>query len=90
VDVFLAMEIKYDGSIQFCGQDAEGRESHTVGRFGEISLQEAWTSPKFESQRNLVGRGLGHAKNPVCADCYHNTSKYDLFKERLKEEGRGG
>jgi hypothetical protein len=87
VDVFLAMEIKYDGSIQFCGQDSEGRDSHTAGRFGEISLKDAWSGPRFEKQRKLVGRELGHAKSPVCVNCFHNTTKYDLFKERLKREG---
>ncbi|MDR2349187.1 MAG: radical SAM protein [Deltaproteobacteria bacterium] len=81
VDVFLAMEIKRDGSIQFCGQDSRGTECHTVGRFGETGLSEAWLSPKFERQRDLVGRALGHAESPVCVNCYHNTTKYDMFKK---------
>jgi hypothetical protein len=83
VDVFLAMEIKYDGSIQFCGQDSEGRETHTIGNVKNMTLKEAWLSPKFEEQRNLVGRALGHEKNPVCINCFHNTTKYDKFKESL-------
>jgi organic radical activating enzyme len=79
VDVFLAQEVKYDGSIQFCGQDALGREGHTIGRAGEMSLKDAWLGPKMEGQRELVGRSLGHASSPVCSRCYHNTDKYDLF-----------
>jgi hypothetical protein len=87
VDVFLALEVKYDGAIQFCGQDSEGRECHTIGRFGEMGLAEAWRHPRLEAQRELVGRGLGHAASPVCRNCYHNTTKYDLFKKALAEEG---
>jgi hypothetical protein len=83
VDVFLALEVKYDGSIQFCGQDSEGRECHTVGRFGEMSLSEAWRHPRLEAQRMLVGRALGHEGSPVCRNCYHNTTKYDLFKKAI-------
>jgi MoaA/NifB/PqqE/SkfB family radical SAM enzyme len=86
VDVFLALEIKYDGTIQFCGQDANNLSSHSVGTFGEISLHEAWKSSKMEAQRNLVGRALGHAESPVCRDCYHNTTKYDLFKKALHQK----
>jgi hypothetical protein len=85
VDVFLSLEIKYDGMIQFCGQDARGLPSHTIGRFGDMSLTEAWIDPKMEAQRDLVGRALGHADSPVCANCYHNTQKYDIFKKALLE-----
>ncbi|MDR1045003.1 MAG: radical SAM protein [Candidatus Adiutrix sp.] len=81
VDVFLALEIKYDGLIQFCGQDADSRPEHSLGRVGEISLHQAWHSPKMNRQRDLVGRALGHESSGVCRHCYHNTSKYDLFKE---------
>jgi hypothetical protein len=83
VDVFLALEVKYDGSIQFCGQDSEGRECHTVGRFGEMGLAEAWRHPRMEAQRDMVGRALGHDGSPVCRNCFHNTTKYDLFKRAL-------
>lgn len=81
VDVFLALEIKYDGLIQFCGQDADGLDEHSLGRLGETSLEEAWRSPKMNEQRQRVGRGLGHEGLTVCRNCYHNTSKYDLFKK---------
>ena len=82
VDIFLALEIKYDGLIQFCGQDANGLEGHSLGRLGEISLHEAWHSPKMNEQRERVGRGLGHEAMAVCRNCYHNTTKYDLFKNK--------
>ncbi len=82
VDVFLAMEVKYDGLIQFCGQDANGLEEHSLGRVGEISLHDAWHSPKMNEQRDRVGRGLGHETMTVCRHCYHNTTKYELFKKR--------
>jgi organic radical activating enzyme len=84
VDVFLALEIKYDGSIQFCGQDSRGLEEHTIGRFGRISLREAWHGSKMEAQRNSVGRALGHDSKAVCRNCYHNTDKYELFKNLPK------
>ena len=82
VDVFLAMEIKYDGLIQFCGQDAAGLAEHSLGRVGQISLYDAWHSVKFNEQREWVGRGLGHEAMTVCRNCYHNTTKYDLFKKK--------
>ena len=81
VDVFLALEVKYDGLIQFCGQDANGLEEHSLGRVGQISLHQAWHSPKMNEQRDRVGRNLGHETMAVCRNCYHNTSKYDLFKK---------
>ncbi|MDR1081387.1 MAG: radical SAM protein [Deltaproteobacteria bacterium] len=91
VDVFLALEVKYDGSIQFCGQDSEARECHTVGRFGEMGLAEAWRHPRLEAQREMVGRALGHEGSPVCRNCYHNTDKYDFFKRALEAgAGAGG
>jgi hypothetical protein len=90
VDVFLALEVKHDGAIQFCGQDSDARECHTIGRFGEMTLAEAWTHPRMEAQRELVGRGLGHDASPVCRSCYHNTDKYDLFKRALREGSGGG
>lgn len=80
VDVFLALEIKYDGLIQFCGQDANGLDEHSLGRVPDISLKEAWHSPKMNAQRERVGRALGHEAMSVCRNCYHNTTKYDLFK----------
>ena len=82
VDVFLALEVKYDGLIQICGQDAEGRPDHSLGRLGEVSLAEAWLGSKMEERRRLVGRNLGHEALPICRHCYHNTTKYDLFKNR--------
>ena len=80
VDVFLALEVKYDGLIQICGQDAEGRPDHSLGRLGETSLAAAWLGPRMNERRELVGRGLGHEGLPVCCHCYHNTTKYELFK----------
>jgi hypothetical protein len=88
VDVFLALEIKYDGLIQFCGQDADGLPEHSLGRLGETGLAEAWHSPKMEEHRRRVGRGLGHEALPVCRNCYHNTTKYDLFKKGAEPEKR--
>jgi hypothetical protein len=80
VDVFLALEVKYDGTIEFCGQDANSRPEHTAGRFPALSLKEAWDGEPLAAQRDRVGRALGHESSPVCRNCYHNTNKYDLFK----------
>ena len=80
VDVFLALEVKYDGLIQFCGQDADGLAEHSLGRVGRLSLGEAWRGPRMNEQRQRVGRELGHESRPVCRHCYHNTDKYELFK----------
>ncbi|MDR3038030.1 MAG: SPASM domain-containing protein, partial [Candidatus Adiutrix sp.] len=82
VDVFLALEIKYDGLIQFCGQDAEGLAEHSLGRVGRMSLHTAWHSPRMEEQRRRVGRELEHESLPVCRNCYHNTTKDEWFKDR--------
>jgi hypothetical protein len=81
VDVFLALEIKYDGTIQLCGQDANGTESHTIGQFGKMTLAQAWLGEKMENQRAMVGRNLLHHLSEICSNCYHNTTKYDLFKK---------
>lgn len=81
VDVFLALEIKYDGLIQFCGQDADGLPEHSLGNVGRVTLYEAWHSLKMNRQRQRVGRDLEHETMSVCRNCYHNTSKYDLFKK---------
>jgi hypothetical protein len=82
VDVFLALEVKYDGLIQICGQDAEGLPEHSLGRLGEVSLGAAWLGSRMNEQRQRVGRNLGHESLSVCRHCYHNTTKYELFKNR--------
>jgi pyruvate-formate lyase-activating enzyme len=87
VDVFLALEVKHDGTIQFCGQDADGLKEHTAGRFPDVSLKSAWLGPEMEAQRDRVGRRPGHEGSPVCRRCYHNTDKYDLFKSRALKAG---
>jgi organic radical activating enzyme len=84
VDVFLALEVKHDGTIQACGQDAQGLAEHTVGSLSRMTLAQAWLSPAMEAKREAVGRGLGHANFAVCRNCYHNTDKYDLFKSQAK------
>jgi hypothetical protein len=84
VDIFLALDIKYDGTIQFCGQDSQNLSEHIIGTFPQISLNQAWRHPKLEAQRDLVGRSLGHGGSPICQNCYHNTDKYELFKENAK------
>jgi hypothetical protein len=86
VDVFLALEIKYDGSVQFCGQDSKGLLEHTIGHLSQMTIAEAWLGSRMEAQRNLVGRGLGHEASPVCCNCFHNTDKYDLFKKLAQKD----
>jgi hypothetical protein len=90
VDVFLALEVKYDGAIQFCGQDSRGLPEHTLGYVGQTSLGEAWLGPAMEAKRDQVGRALGHEASAVCRNCYHNTDKYDLFKRRAAALEGGG
>ncbi|MDR2302260.1 MAG: radical SAM protein [Deltaproteobacteria bacterium] len=87
VDVFLALEVKYDGTIGFCGQDADSLKEHTAGRFPQDRLKEAWLGRAMEAQRDKVGRNLGHDDSPVCRRCYHNTDKYDLFKQNGAKNG---
>ena len=81
VDVFLALEVKYDGLIQFCGQDANGLPEHSLGLVEEVNLHDAWHSLKMNAQRQRVGRDMGHTSMSVCRNCYHNTNKYDVFKK---------
>jgi hypothetical protein len=97
VDVFLALEVKHDGTIQFCGQDANNLPEHVAGHFPKDTLKGAWLGKAMEAQRDRVGRGMGHDGSPVCRRCYHNTDKYDLFKsqatgqgQRQAHEGQGG
>ncbi len=80
VDLFLALEIKYDGLIQFCGQDANSLPQYSLGKVGELGLHEAWHSEKMNAQRQQVGRELGHDSLPLCRNCYHNTKKYEVFQ----------
>jgi organic radical activating enzyme len=87
VDVFLALEVKYDGTIEFCGQDADGLKEHQAGHFPQDRLKEAWLGKAMEAQRDKVGRKLGHEASPVCRRCYHNTDKYDMFKEKAGNDG---
>ncbi|MEW6263510.1 MAG: radical SAM protein [Thermodesulfobacteriota bacterium] len=82
VDVFLALEVNHNGLIEFCGQDAKETPEHILGRFPEMGLEPAWKSDKMEAQRQAVGREVRHDQLPVCRNCYHNTNKYDLFKNR--------
>jgi MoaA/NifB/PqqE/SkfB family radical SAM enzyme len=82
VDVFLAIEVKYDGTIEFCGQDADRHPGHTIGNIRHMTIQEAWRSPKMETHRQAVGRDLRHDEFPICKNCYPNTNKYDLFKDK--------
>jgi organic radical activating enzyme len=86
VDVFLALEVKYDGSIQYCGQDAQGLAEHTIGNLKDMSLAAAWLSPAMEAKRASVGRSLGHERFAVCRNCYHNTTKYELFKDLANQK----
>jgi organic radical activating enzyme len=90
VDVFLALEVKYDGAIEFCGQDADSRPEHTAGHFPTDSLKQAWLGSRMEAQREKVGRSLGHEGSPVCSNCYHNTDKYDLFKSIAANDSSSG
>jgi hypothetical protein len=81
VDVFLALEVKHDGQIQYCGQDSRGLPEHTIGRFPGTTLAEAWLGEAMEERRDSVGRSLGHERWPVCRCCRHNTDKYEIFKK---------
>jgi len=82
VDIFLAIEVNYNGAIEICGQDADQTPEHILGNISEISIHEAWHSDKMNDHRQAVGRETRHAQRPICRYCYHNTSKYDLFKEK--------
>ena len=79
--VVLALEVKDGGLSRFGGQGAGGLREHSMGRVGQIVLREGWQSPKRNRQRQRVGRDLEHESMRVCRNCYHNTSKYDLFKK---------
>jgi MoaA/NifB/PqqE/SkfB family radical SAM enzyme len=82
VDVFLAIEVNYNGVIEFCGQDANQTPEHILGHVQDCSIHEAWHSPKMEAHRQLVGRDNRHDQMAICRNCYHNTDKYELFKQK--------
>ena len=82
VDIFLAIEVNYNGAIEFCGQDANQTQEHTIGHIPETTIHEAWHSAKMNAHREDVGRDTRHEEKIICRNCYANTSKYELFKEK--------
>jgi hypothetical protein len=82
VDVFLAIEVNYNGAIEFCGQDANQTPEHILGNVLDMTIHEAWHAEKMNAHRQAVGRDVKHDQLIICRDCYPNTSKYDLFKEQ--------
>ena len=82
VDVFLAIEVNHNGDIAFCGQDACLTPEHTIGNVTTMSISEAWHGDKMNAHREAVGRRMQHDRLPICRNCYPNTDKYDLFKQR--------
>lgn len=82
VDVFLAIEVNYNGAIEFCGQDASQTPDHILGNVLDTSIHQAWHSPKMEAHRQAVGRETRHNEMTICCNCYHNTSKYEFFKNK--------
>ena len=83
VDVFLAIEINYDGALEFCGQDADRHPEHIVGRLDPMTIHQAWHSKKMEDHRQAVGREVLHDRLPICQNCYPNTDKYDLLQRKI-------
>ena len=82
VDVFLAIEVNHNGAIEFCGQDASQTPEHVLGNVMNMTIHEAWHSDKMNVHRQAVGRDVRHDDMVICRNCYHNTTKYDLFKEK--------
>ena len=82
VDIFLALEVNYNGAIEFCGQDADQTPEHVLGNILDMSLHQAWHSEKMNAHRQAVGRENRHDEMAICRNCYHNTDKYDFFKEK--------
>ena len=82
VDIFLAVEVNYNGAIEFCGQDANQTPEHILGSVLEMTIHQAWHSDKMNAHRQAVGREIRHDEMVICRNCYHNTSKYELFKEQ--------
>ena len=78
----MAVEVNYNGAIEFCGQDADQTPEHVLGNVLETSIYEAWHSEKMNRHRQAVGRDCRHDEMPICRNCYHNTNKYDLFKDK--------
>jgi pyruvate-formate lyase-activating enzyme len=87
VDVFLKIHIAWDGTLDICSQDAHHYPEYGLGSVGEINIQEAWTSERFERHRDMVGRSLGHDQFRLCRNCYVTTGKYDHLKDRVAKEG---
>jgi sulfatase maturation enzyme AslB (radical SAM superfamily) len=82
VDVFLALEVNFNGAIEFCGQDACQTPDHVIGFVDRMSLHQAWHSDRMNAHRQAVGREVRHDQLPICRNCYHNTDKYALFKSK--------
>jgi MoaA/NifB/PqqE/SkfB family radical SAM enzyme len=80
VDIFLAIEVAFNGDISMCGQDATHHPEHVLGNARETTIRAAWHSDKMNRHREDVGRHTRHDQKAVCRNCYPNTLKYEGFK----------
>lgn len=80
VDIFLAIEVAWNGDVSMCGQDAAHHPEHVLGNVRDMTLHEAWHSAKMNQHREDVGRHTRHDQKAICKNCYPNTLKYEGFK----------
>ena len=65
--VFTDMIIYWDGKLALCNYDWD--EQRNIGNVNEMSLQEAWNSPEYESIREM--HISNHFDESICKECQH-------------------
>ena len=87
-NIAIMLSLNWKGDILICNQDYDADPHYVLGNLRDMTIHEAWHSPKMNAQREAVGRGLRHAEFRLCRVCYPNTKKYDGLKVALREPGK--
>jgi radical SAM protein with 4Fe4S-binding SPASM domain len=83
-EVMTKLSINYNGDITPCCKDFNGEL--VVGNIKDISLHEAWRSPKLSKLREILGEAREHFQINLCKNCYPVSNKFDQLKERVKDK----
>lgn len=70
--IWQRMAIWWDGTILPCNHDDDGLLA--LGRVGEVSIKDAWQSPKLNSVRQAHKNGQAHLID-TCNGCYFRDSE---------------
>lgn len=79
--IWQRMAIWWDGTILPCNHDDDALLA--LGRFGDITISEAWHSERLNAIRAAHTKGTAH-EIPACDGCYLRDSEILKLKERGK------